>query len=84
MVLGPILIEFAVLKAIAGWLELVFGVIILKLIDKVFQNRGGDNILFTNPKVDFNVAIVSLVIFAGIIPSKRVVEIRPIDSIREE
>ncbi|WP_461629411.1 ABC transporter permease [Labilibaculum euxinus] len=90
VIISSILTESVVLTAIAGWFGLVFGVIILELINKAIQSGGGDNSMFTNPEVDFNVAIIALGIlilagiFAGIIPAKRAMEIRPIDAIRDE
>ncbi|MBN2595789.1 MAG: ABC transporter permease [Marinifilaceae bacterium] len=90
VIISSILTESVVLTAIAGWFGLVFGVIILELINKAIQSSGGDNSMFTNPEVDFNVAIIALGIlilagiFAGIIPAKRAMEIRPIEAIRDE
>jgi len=57
MIISSILTESVVLTAIAGWFGLVFGVIILELLNKVLESGGGDNSMFTNPEVDFNVAI---------------------------
>lgn len=90
MIISSILTESVVLTAIAGWFGLVFGVIILELLNKALQNGGGDNSMFTNPEVDFNVAMIALGIlifagiFAGVIPAKRAMEIRPIEAIRDE
>ncbi|WP_321316381.1 ABC transporter permease [Labilibaculum sp.] len=90
VIISSILTESVVLTAIAGWFGLVFGVIILELINKAIQSSGGDNSMFTNPEVDFNVAIIALGIlilagiFAGIIPAKRAMEVRPIEAIRDE
>jgi putative ABC transport system permease protein len=90
MIISSILTESVVLTAIAGWFGLVFGVIILELMNKALQSGGGDNSMFTNPEVDFNVAMIALGIlifagiFAGIIPAKRAMEVRPIEAIRDE
>ncbi|BAX82321.1 ABC transporter permease [Labilibaculum antarcticum] len=90
MIISSILTESVVLTAIAGWFGLVFGVIILELLNKALESGGGDNSMFTNPEVDFNVAMIALVIlifagiFAGIIPAKRAMEVRPIEAIRDE
>lgn len=90
MIISSILTESVVLTAIAGWFGLVFGVIILELLNKALESGGGDNSMFTNPEVDFNVAIIALAIlifagiFAGIIPAKRAMEVRPIEAIRDE
>jgi len=90
VIISSILTESVVLTAIAGWLGLVFGVILLEVINKAIQSGGGDNTMFTNPEVDFNIAMIALLIlilagiFAGIIPAKRALEIRPIEAIRDE
>ncbi len=90
VIISSILTESVVLTAIAGWFGLVFGVIILELLNKALENGGGDNSMFTNPEVDFNIAIIALGIlifagiFAGVIPAKRAMEIRPIEAIRDE
>lgn len=90
MIISSILTESVVLTAIAGWFGLAFGVFILELINKALQNGGGDNSMFTNPEVDFNIALIALGIlifagiFAGIIPAKRAMEVRPIEAIRDE
>ncbi|RUT79028.1 ABC transporter permease [Ancylomarina longa] len=90
VIISSILAESVVLTAIAGWLGLVFGVILLEVINKAIQSGGGDNTMFTNPEVDFNIAMIALLIlvfagiFAGIIPARRALEIRPIEAIRDE
>jgi putative ABC transport system permease protein len=90
MIISSILTESVVLTAIAGWFGLVFGVIVLELLNKALESGGGDNSMFTNPEVDFNVAMIALGIlifagiFAGIIPAKRAMEVRPIEAIRDE
>ncbi len=90
VIISSILTESVVLTAIAGWFGLVFGVIILELLNKALENGGGDNSMFTNPEVDFNVAMIALGIlifagiFAGVIPAKRAMEVRPIEAIRDE
>ena len=90
IIISSILTESVVLTAIAGWFGLVFGVVILELINKAIENGGGDNSMFTNPEVDFSIAMIALTIlifaglFAGVIPAKRAMEVRPIEAIRDE
>jgi putative ABC transport system permease protein len=46
--------------------------------------------MFKNPEIDFNMAMISLLIlvisgiFAGMIPARRAVRVRPIDALRDE
>jgi putative ABC transport system permease protein len=46
--------------------------------------------MFRNPEIDFNMAMVSLAvlvisgIFAGLIPARRAISIKPIDALRDE
>jgi len=46
--------------------------------------------MFRNPEIDFNMAMLSLGIlvisgiFAGMIPARRAVSIKPIDALRDE
>jgi putative ABC transport system permease protein len=89
-IISSILTESVVLTAFAGWFGLFFGVLLLEMINKAIQSGGGDNSMFTNPEVDFNIALMALGIlilsglFAGIIPAKRALEVRPIEAIRDE
>lgn len=90
IIISSILTESVVLTGFAGWFGLVFGVAILELINKAIENGGGDNSMFTNPEVDFSVAMIALGIlilsglFAGVIPAKKAIEVRPIEAIRDE
>jgi len=90
VIISSILTESVVLTAIAGWFGLVFGVLLLEVISKAIQNGGGDESMFSNPEVDFNVALIALFIliiaglFAGVIPAKRAMEVRPIEAIRDD
>ena len=56
----------------------------------LMSNPNPDDIFFRNPEVSFTMAAASLIvlvvagIFAGLIPAKRAVSIKPIDAIRDE
>jgi putative ABC transport system permease protein len=51
---------------------------------------GGDEVFFRRPEISFRMAISALTVlifsgvFAGMIPARRAVRIKPIDAIREE
>jgi len=75
----------------AGYLGLVVGVGLVELINFLLTKSGGaKDTMFKNPEVDFNVALMSLAIlivsgvFAGLIPAKRAVSIKPIEALRDE
>ena len=90
VIISSILTESVVLTAIAGWIGLVFGVFLLEVITRAIKNGGGDESMFSNPEVDFNIAIIALIIlivsglFAGIIPAKKAMAVKPIEAIRDE
>ena len=89
-VITQIIQESVFLTSIAGYVGLVFGVIIIELINIALIKSGSEGEMFKNPEVDFNIAILALIILvisgalAGIIPAKRAVHIKPIEALRGE
>jgi len=87
---SQIILESIFLTSLAGYFGLVVGVGLLELINYAMVEFGADNEMFRRPEVDFNVAILSLVILiisgavAGLIPAHRAVRIKPIDALRDE
>ncbi len=83
-----IILESVFLTSIAGALGIIFGGLVLMLIDAT-MGQGPDAAL-TNPTVDIPVIIiaaVTLVILGtliGLIPAQTAVSIRPIEALREE
>jgi putative ABC transport system permease protein len=90
VIISSILTESVVLTTFAGYIGLILGVGLLELLNKAIESGGGDNRMFTNPEVDFNIALLALGILvvagmlAGIIPARRAIEVKPIDAIRDE
>lgn len=82
--------EAVFLTTIAGYIGLVIGVFIIELIDRNLPPPATSNTMFLHPNIDFNVAIMSLIIlvisgmFAGLIPARRAISIKPIDALRFE
>lgn len=82
--------ESIFLTSIAGSVGLIFGSWLVELINMALKSSGGNSEMFKNPEVDFRVAIAALIIliisgmFAGLIPAKRAVSIKPIEALRSE
>jgi len=78
------------LTALAGYFGLALGVGLLELLNIGLSQSGADSSMFTNPEVDFSKAIWALTIlvisgiFAGMIPARRAISIKPIDALRDE
>jgi putative ABC transport system permease protein len=89
-IVSQIIIESVFLTSFAGYFGLTLGVGLLELINYFLNASGGQSNMFNNPEVDFNKAMTALVIlvisgiFAGMIPARRAVSIKPIDALRDE
>jgi putative ABC transport system permease protein len=89
-VISQIIMESVVLTASAGMLGLVIGVSILEFINYQMITSGSEAEMFKNPGVNFNIALTSLVVlilaglFAGLIPARRAVSVRPVEALRAE
>lgn len=89
-IVTQIITESVLLTGFAGYFGLALGVGLLELINYALVSSGGDSGMFNNPEVDFDKAMTALIIlvisgiFAGMIPAKRAVSIKPIDALRDE
>ncbi len=89
-IITQIIIESVFLTAIAGYFGLAIGVGILELVNYGLTSSGAESNMFMNPSVDFNKAMWALGIlvlsgiFAGFIPARRAISIKPIDALRDE
>ena len=83
-IIAQIMTESVVLTSVSGYLGLVLGVGLLEAATAL----GLSGKFFSNPQVDFQVAVTALIILvvsgmiAGLIPAKRAVNIRPVDALR--
>ncbi len=84
-----IIAESVFLTVLAGYVGLSLGVGILELMNMALE-AGGEELFFKRPEINFNMALSALIIlglsgiFAGLIPARRAIKIKPIDAIREE
>ncbi len=89
-VMAQIITESIFLTAMAGYVGLVAGVGVIELVNYFLMQSGASTGMFTNPTVDFGIAIKALIVliisgaFAGMIPARRAVRIKPIDALRDE
>jgi len=89
-VINQIITESVTLTASAGMFGLAMGVVILELLNYQMVNSGGESEMFLNPGVDFKIAMTALIvlivsgIFAGFIPARKAVSIKPVEALRAE
>lgn len=84
-IIGMILHESIFVTAIAGFLGLLFSMLLLEFIGPFIETA-----YISNPSVDFSVAITTVVILvvagavAGFFPAYRAANIKPIEALRDE
>jgi len=89
-IMGQIILESVFLTTVAGYTGLVLGVSIVEGVNLMLVKSGAKTGMFSNPEIDFGVAIAALTIliisgvFAGLIPAKRALSIKPVDALRYE
>jgi putative ABC transport system permease protein len=89
-VISQIIFESVILTTVAGYFGLVFGIGITEMVAAAMKGAGGGSEFFNNPEVSLSVAATALAIlivsgaFAGLLPAKRAVSIKPVEAIRNE
>ena len=84
-----IVAESVFLTVLAGYIGLTLGVGFLELLNMALES-GGDEVFFRHPEVSFKMAVSALTVlvfsgvFAGMIPARRAIKIKPIDALRDE
>lgn len=86
-IIGQILIESVFLTALSGYFGLVLGIVLLEGLNSAIGESGE---MFSNPTVDFGIAIKALSVLivggalAGLIPARKAVSIKPVEALRAE
>lgn len=90
-IISQIITESVFLTTFAGYVGLVISVALLELLNKaLLAAETSERTMFRNPGIDFNMAVLALVILvisgaiAGWIPARKAVSIKPIDALRYE
>ncbi len=85
-----VIFESVILTTVAGYFGLVFGIGITEMVAAAMKGAGGGSEFFKNPEVSLSVAATALAIlivsgaFAGLLPAKRAVSIKPVEAIQNE
>jgi putative ABC transport system permease protein len=89
-IISQVIMESVILTTLAGYVGLVLGVGIVEGVNYLLVTTGADGSMFTNPEVNFSVAMKALEvlvvagILAGLVPAYRAVSMKPIDALRNE
>ncbi|MEQ9306098.1 MAG: ABC transporter permease, partial [Marinoscillum sp.] len=89
-IIGLILQESIFITALAGYLGLFLGVVLLESVNYALEAMGADIEFFTRPEVNFQAAISALIIlvvagaFAGLFPAIRAANFKPVEALKED
>lgn len=89
-IVSLILQESVFITAVAGYIGLFMGVVLLESVNYALVAMGADIDFFKRPEVNFQVAIISLVILvvsgtlAGLFPALRAANVKPVDALNDE
>jgi putative ABC transport system permease protein len=89
-IMSQIITESVFLTTFAGYFGLAAGVGVIELVNKALASQTESGAMFRDPSVSFNLAVMALAIlvlsgvFAGIIPARKAVKVKPIDALRFE
>lgn len=90
VVMKQVVLESITLTVVAGVFGVVLGVWAMELLAFILDSSGGGSEFFKRPEVELKIVIIALLIlviaglFAGLIPAKRAVSIKPVDALRAE
>ncbi len=89
-IIALIVQEAVVITSVFGYIGLALGVGLVQGINLWLQSSEVSKEMFTNPEINFNVAIAAVILlvfcgaFAGFIPARRAAQIPPVVALREE
>jgi putative ABC transport system permease protein len=89
-IISMILTESVFITAIAGYVGLLFGTVIIGCIAYIMISQGIENQNFYNPQVDLKIAVSALVMLvlsgalAGLIPALQAASVNPVNALKDE
>ncbi|HTF83244.1 MAG TPA: ABC transporter permease [Cellvibrio sp.] len=89
-IVSTLLLESILVTSIAGYAGLVVGVGLIELVSYFLNSVGAQLPYFTNPEINFQVAITAIVLLivvgalAGLMPALRAAKIMPIEAMRAD
>lgn len=89
-IISLIIQESIFITALAGYFGLLAGVLLVEFFKDMMKGMDTKNSYFSNPDIDFNVAIIATVILvvsgalAGLIPAIKAANINPIEALRAD
>lgn len=89
-IVSTLLCESVLVTAVAGYLGLMFGVLLLELASYSITHFNLEIPFFQKPEIDISIALTALLllviagVIAGLIPSMRAARIMPIEAMRAE
>lgn len=89
-IISMIVQESILITAVAGYCGLVVGVLVLEGLTKVLEIAGANDGMFRNPTVEFETAIVALVVLiisgmlASLLPAAKAAGVNPIVALQDE
>lgn len=89
VIIKQILSETLLITILAGLLGIVFGVLLVEMLNNMMSGMG-DTGSFRNPTISFNVVFSSFIILivagllTGLLPAYSAVKVKPIDALRKE
>lgn len=89
-IISTVISESVFLTSFTGAVGLCLGLVLINQIDKMVGSSNSPDVMFQHPEVSLGVAVTALIIlviagiFAGIIPARKAVAIKPIEAIRTE
>ncbi|MFT7234173.1 MAG: putative ABC transport system permease protein [Cyclobacteriaceae bacterium] len=88
-IIGLIMQESIFITALAGYVGLFMGVVLLESVNYALDAMGADLDFFSKPEVNFQVAIISLVILvtagalAGLVPALKAAHVKPVEALKD-